>query len=324
MRQWVGVLLGMLAVALLSGFTAPPQETKDWDEYDLKGTVKSLRTIYYEAAEANGEVIKGERREAASFISGEAESFVRFDSTGHRLENSSFGVDGRLLLRRVFTYDSLGNWVEGSAYSSDGLIWQYFTVLDENQRVMGRERYEVGGKILEQVSYSYTPRGYIAMEETSSQSGKLVHTREYWYNRRGNLLRERVRVNYQDWREEWKKVSYAYYPKSDLVKKEVWRNSEGFKEVNKYLYDSNGNVLVSRKYDGKNTLTDEWKYSYDEYGNEIHKTGADYTIPWRATWNSVYEYDIYGNWCKKIIYYTDANGNTAPQMVIQRVIEYYE
>lgn len=323
MRPLCDILSAVLVLLLLSGFTAPPQETKDRDEYGLRGAVKSTRTVYYAPKVMEGGEVKGNGREAV-FPDGAAELFVRFDCEGRVVESTRLGADGKLIMQTLNRYDSLGNCVEESAYDSDGLIWQYFTVLDENQRVMGRERYEVGGKILEQVSYSYTPRGYIAMEETSSQSGKLVHTREYWYNRRGNLLRERVRVNYEDWPEEWKRVSYAYYPKSGLVKKEVWRNSKGSKEVNRYLYNSSGNVLVSRKYDGKNTLTDEWKYSYDEYGNEIQKTGADYTIPWEMSWNSVYEYDIYGNWCKKIIYCTDANGTTAPQMVIERVIEYYE
>lgn len=324
MRPLVDILSGVLAVVLLSGFTASPQEAKDWDEYGLRGAVKSIRTVYYEPREVEGgAIVESDGREAV-FPDGSAELFVRFDCEGRIVENSRLGIDGKLIVQILNIYDGLGNCVEESAYNSDGLMWQYFTVLDENRRIMRRERQEAGGKVAEQTIYKYDSRGHIAMEEISSHSGKLVHTREYRYNRGGKVVRERVSVNSEGWPEEWKEVSYTYYPKSDLVKKEVWSHSSGVKEVNRYLYDSSGNVLVSRKYDGKNTLTDEWKYSYDEYGNEIQKIGADYTIPWRATWNSVYEYDISGNWSKKIIYCTDGNGNTAPQIVIERVIEYCE
>lgn len=323
MRPLFNILSGVLAVVLLSGFTASPQEANAWDEYDLRGAVKSIRTVYYAPRVMEGGEIKDDCREGV-FPDDCAEVFVRFSCEGRVLESTRLGADGKLLIQTLYIYDGLGNCVEKSAYDADGLIWQCFTEVDENQRIIRRDKQEADGKVVERVSYRYDPCGNIAMEEISSQSGKLVHTREYWYNRRRNVVRQRVSVKHDGWPAQWKEVSYTYYRRSDLVKKEVWRNSAGFEEENRYLYDSRGNVLACRKYDSKNTLTDEWKYSYDEYGNEIQKTGACHTISWEATWRSVYGYDLYGNWCDKIVYCTDADDNTAPQIVIEREIEYYE
>ena len=82
-------------------------------------------------------------------------------------------------------------------------------------------------------------------------------------------------------------------------------------------YDNKGKLIEMKNYESDGNLSITTLFKYDEKGNEIEKkllraNGVN------SKDGTKYEYDIKGNWIKKIDFY-----NEIPQSITIRDIEYY-
>lgn len=91
----------------------------DVEKAGLKGKVKSVHHIIYEAIEKFGEITKGEEVEYSSFSNDSNVSNV-FDDKGNMIEDNNYNSDGSLITKWISKYDDKGNMIESNEYNSDG------------------------------------------------------------------------------------------------------------------------------------------------------------------------------------------------------------
>ena len=110
MKKVLTIVLAMFCLASCEKST----QKNDLAELKLKGKVKSIREIPYEAVEKFGEVVKGA-------LDGFGENLqITFNEKGNKIEENFFISDGRLFSKYTYKYDDKGNEIERrNSFNSD-------------------------------------------------------------------------------------------------------------------------------------------------------------------------------------------------------------
>lgn len=108
MKKVLTIILAMFCLASCEKST----QKNDLTEEKLKGKVKSIREIPYEAVEKFGEVVKGDALGFGKNLQ------ITFNEKGNKLEENSFNPDGSLYYKATYkyTYDQQGNWTQQITY----------------------------------------------------------------------------------------------------------------------------------------------------------------------------------------------------------------
>ena len=281
---------------------------QDNDLGTLKGKVKICSEIIFEAKEAFGDLVKGEKFNTPH-------TKTKYDEYGNKTEVSSYDKDGKLWLysSKKYKYDEDGNKTEESSYDKDGgLTSKSKYKYDEDSNLTEYSSYNKDGELTSKSKYKYDEDGNLTESNRYDKDGKLNSKSNYKYDDVGN------------WTE-----SYSSYDK------------DGKLICNKKLkYDEYGNIIESGSYDkdGKpNSNINNYNktYKYDEYENITEMEGVFFmtccnpTIKFSEKYKSSfkYEFDQKNNWIVRKYY----GLNTDPLlkekkhlMIVEREIEYYE
>lgn len=196
-----------------------------------------------------------------------------------------------------------------------------------NRTLDKEEFFEPTNKIISTTSYSYAylgrPSEVVAVEYPASLGGanKMVSKQTYKWNEKGQLSEYST---FGDDATIQKTIKYFYGPQDSLIytlssfgynrniEKTVYNRDFNFfvKEMILYRNDSqvrretytldDKNQIVNKKvYNGKDKLTLDYKYTYDEHGYMTSEIGVDPKGAWAIEYYYKYEKDQFFNWTKK-------------------------
>ncbi len=250
-------------------------------------------------------------------------SIVEYDSKNNRKDVRMYEGDV-LQMREVYTYDDKGQKIAQSRIADSGayhvrityaynpaeqlteMAVYYSEVLEEKHL----KTYDGGGKLVKEVSLSYQFSGHNS-------------TVEYVYDKSGRVAETRV-----DTEILWSKVQTRYDAKGRVAQRETFM---GYKKPNVFQshgpepgkvvfrYNERGQVLEEAFYAPDGRLNHKTVSTYNEVGNLIEQV---YVRKGSDDLKVSYEYDLQGNWVKKMQPDTDHTGRK--YIYIQyRTITYY-
>jgi len=301
----------------------------DLRQTNLKGNVKSVEELLYNATEKDGDITKGEQI---------------------NLKYTSYNRDGNLIkffdkqsdINIIFRYDSKGNKIEEKDYyTSKGNLKSKVSIKNNSDGKKIEESYfnPQGGLYAKNI-FRYDSKGN-KIEVIESNSEESPSSKDLFkYNDKGYLIEE---LHYNS--EGNLSTRYTYkYDINNLIESN-WYKGDGkldMKIINKY--DSKGNKIEDKTYDSKGNITStetfiyndnrkiierknkdfidsiylKYIYKYDSIGNIIEKTLYNLNGVIELKWNYKYEYDKIGNWIKMI-----SLRNDIPFEITERKIIYY-
>jgi antitoxin component YwqK of YwqJK toxin-antitoxin module len=286
------ILLTLLAAVMTTGSsaqTAPAKKT-DWEKDGLKGKVKSIREITYEAVEKFGKLTKGE------IFCDESGCFVyqrKYDTKGNKIEENRYYSNGSLDDKYTYKYDDKGNLTEENRYKSNGsLDWKKTYKYDGKGNRTELNIYDSDGSLDREYTYKYDDKGNLIEENYYNSNGSLSWKYTYKYDGKGN------------------NIEYNVYEDGSLDSKKT------------YKYDDKGNCIEMTEYnsDGSLKKKDTYKVAVqdDEVKKNIHKL-----LDGIFSSNKTYKYDDKGNWIEEISY-DEIYYDTDTPIITERTIEYYE
>lgn len=169
------IILSVLYLLVLAGCTKEDKKN-DLTEANLKGRVKSVRQIPYEAVEKDGKIIKGvifpsffsyhnhnnqvkyddkgNKIEENIYDEEELKHNSKYDSKGNQIEENRY-FEGKLVEKYTFKYDSRGNKIEENHYNSDeGLSSKFISEYDNKGNLIERNSYDSVGELNYKSIYS--------------------------------------------------------------------------------------------------------------------------------------------------------------------------
>ncbi len=297
-------ILNMIALFFFTSCTENKIENNLTEE-NLKGKVKSVKEVSYDAIEKFGEVAKGRvlnwGRENKQMIYSEKGSKIeenhfnskgelewkymyKYDEKDNQIEESVYDSKGELVRKNTFKYDEKNNKIEENGYNSNrelvyGYIYTYKYDNKGNQVECKQNKHNSEGQLepkmwTKLLIYKYDEKGNLIEEKECNYNGELCNKNTYKYDKKRNKIEEQIynfvgELNY--------KYNYKYDERGNLKeKKEI--NSEGKIVKSTYKHDEKGNLLQENFYDFNEELDSKYtyKYKYDKKGNWIER--IKYTI----------------------------------------------
>ncbi len=234
----------------------------------LKGKVKSIREISYQAFGNTDTIIKGEivmnqdlKNYFATYnIDGNMTSIVNYDNLGNQID------------KWIFRYNNKGLTLGGNFYANDN------TLLDSTTYI-----YDSEGNVIEYYHYDSDGRLKSKTINTYDEKGNVIESKIYDSN---NLL---FRIN-----------KYKYKKRNLIEDVSLDRNSFVM-YFSQYTYDNNSNLVNQIINNADSSLNTEGVYCYNEHSDIVKSTIKVPNEP-TVTYTYSYKYDDRQNWIQKIMY----------------------
>jgi len=225
-----------------------------WDDYGLKGEVKSLRQISsYKAVNKFGKIQKGDMDDYYS-----ENVYVLFNKKGNQVEL---------------------NWVEWNWYKSDGSLGSKWTYKYDNKgNQIETNRYKSDGSLGSKWTYKYDNKGNKVEENLYNSDGSLDSKWTYKYDNKGNQVE---RDSYKSDGSLYWKWTYKYDDKGNPVEWNNYKSDGSLGSKCTYKYDNKGNLVEENSYmsDGSLNYQRTYTYTYDKKGNWNKQITFKNTIP---------------------------------------------
>lgn len=305
-----------------------------WDEYGLKGEVKSLKTMY---ANINEEGLVKQIPDEQDWFLG---SDVSFDRKGNILgENLYYSQSKREIFSSIiYKYNDKDQLIEEEYYEKEKLDYllsysynskgyligvrsisdnQCFSretySYDKNNNLIGeiKETYgELGGGYTKtEITYKYNKQGN-CIEYFSEEDNGSYFKYQGWrlkYDEHGTLIKKYI---YDRAADDFVLLhTYHYDEKNRKTETNVYSDDQiSFRKV--YRYDDRDSVIEIKNYEMNDSLVCMERYVYDETGNNIEYEKCNEAF--------IYEYDQMKN-----VIYSVILDNGIPIYFKKRIIEYY-
>jgi hypothetical protein len=192
------------AMVIASTFSISGCENKndinEWTKDNLRGEVKSIIEISYEAAQRFGNIEKGDAIylgkkswvyndngnliEEALYYSDDVYSLstFKYDDSGNQVEKVKYELDGSLIAKWVYQYDSRGNRIEINLYHPDGsLEYRYISKFDDRGNEVEQFQYGLDGSLSPRYSFDYDTKGNVTEEKVYNPDGSIQQKWVYIY-----------------------------------------------------------------------------------------------------------------------------------------------
>ncbi|MBE0662827.1 MAG: hypothetical protein IH597_10180 [Bacteroidales bacterium] len=303
------LLLQSIAIILLSCSNITEKADNDWVLQGLKGEVKSIREVSYEANMHFGTINQGVKKRENPF---DKDRELIFDRKGRIINDVYYEDDGNVFEAYKYTFNEEGKLVEQSFYNSDGNI--------ESIHIL---KYDEKGQHIETIFSDSNGQIRMTNKNVYNESGKLIE--ELWldstknitsmfelkYDIRGNIIEKIWYGHDSNLVSKW---TYTYDDTGILIEENQF--GPNGKRYNIKTYDQNGNKIEESSYAPNGSLRSKVSYIYDQNGNKIEESSY---APNGIISAYKYELDQNGNWYRQIKY-----ENEMPKYIVDRVIEYYD
>lgn len=257
----------------------------DLQKTALKGNIKSIREISYEAW-------------------GSADSLIQggiIDNQG--AENSYTIYNKKGYVTDIYKYDS-----------ENEIKYKWHFYYDKKQtKQLAAKRYEARDFQQDSTYYIYDKNGRAKEYVHCNENGEIKRRIIFKYDKKGNRVEERA-LNGNNLLE---KITKCKYKKNKLVEGKNYDSNYKLLILTTYSYNKDGNMQVMTMVDGENKPISRGTYSYNKDGfvktELLERPGyTDLLLDY------VYTIDDKGNWVQRIMF----SENEAFQ-ITKREIEYY-
>lgn len=293
-----------LITILITSITTLAQEKKpDVVDLNLKGNVKAITEVTYDAKEKFGDPVKEKKTEKI---------YYEFNKAGYRVEFSSTNYKYNWKLASITKYDNNNNIIEERS-EDDGEVLVSKIKYDANGEPQETNVYDKKGKLLAKEKITPAPPAdtSLVLDFNSIFSTKNI------YNGEGELERKILFNEFMSMEENKKtgksKTEYLEFDdRSNLTKKKIYDNDSA---ITTYKYNArNQKIQMSYKLNKlKPTITN---YEYDTYGNVIKETDS-----YGREKIFTYTYDKQNNWTNRLLRETSYGDVTYE--ITEREIKYY-
>jgi hypothetical protein len=225
--------------------------------FNLKGEVSTIEKYEYDK---NGNRTLYERQS----LSGEYKKESEYDIENKLIEE--YGYDGSGTFRTVLKYDEKNRVLEITYLISDEIDEKRVYNYDDNKAVV--EILKNGENLISKVNLSFDNSGQIIKEEIKTLDGKVLESKEFKYNEKGNVISE-IKVKNGEFFYE---ITYEYDTNQNLLTISEATKAEKKFVKKQYKYDEIGRVV---EYQWKRNPDDEYNikaYKYKDRGvcEEVH------------------------------------------------------
>lgn len=329
-------------------------EPPDYNKYDLKGNVKSMEIIRYDAVDYFGKLKKVKVISNAILNYDTNFRIKNIKETEDSVENFYEIVCIETLGSKVFKiiknkttieldefkYDNKGNIIEYNNFRKDTLKRKKVAIYDSDNRLIEYKEYNNRGSIDYKRSWKYDLNNKLI--ESENYHYGYYNKNQFKYN--NSILYQTIILNENG--VITSKVNHTYH-KNGKRKEEIetFIDSNEFSKVIR-IYDNNGNILSTIKYDTNNKIVERENTRYDTKGNIISEEGSwgiqlwefdknNYLIKMENKYRlstsegltkkiSTYENDSYGNPIKIIetYFYNGSILESSEKSIEERIISY--
>ncbi|NDW19861.1 hypothetical protein D0T53_13225 [Dysgonomonas sp. 216] len=265
--------------------TTPPKEINDWEKQELKGKVKSVRTVNLKANER-----ESAKREITS------SSYSEFNENGYLTR----------LMRDYFTQGEFSSSSETHYYYEDNMLKR--TESDNGTTFTYKyispteiEHYSSWGGAPERETKRFDKSGYLIESKIESTIDNTYNCNKYTYtyDNKKNL------------------ISKSWYFISNLG-----NNKDSLRNKTEYQYSSNNQLIktISETY-GSILELSETIHKYDDKGNIVSEMVNEEKGNSKQSFFITYEYDSQNNWIRRAVYNNERD--YLPLHELQREINYY-
>jgi len=227
-----------ITICLIANFiNCYAQKKTDWQEYQLKGRVKSLTITEYNATEKFGEPVKTGIKDKTETI------IIQFDTKGMIIPPTKSD-------NIVNKYDTKGNKIEETTYDSDKSSIESKSVF----------KYDAYGNVIEEVNYN--------------SEGELTEKKVNTYDLKGNLLQcKKSGKLFNGTRNQGQPLitKFKYDANSRPIETNVYIGESELASVHS-KYDGNGNLIenYTSAVNGR-SIKETFRYTLDSKGNWTSK-----------------------------------------------------
>lgn len=255
------MLFILLGLFFMTSCNSQKRET-DLEKNNLKGNVRSLKEVSYEAITTFGKIHKGSKKREF-FI--DHDRYITFNEIGNKTEEKNYSSEGNFLsnweykyndkglIRKISRFEPVGTLSINEVYEyDDNLIVEYRLLVDT-------------GKI-DKTIYKLNENGNV-VEETHHNFDSSVFKKIYEYDNKGNLTTE---LTYSDGKPAGKTI-YVNNDTGDVIADVNYYPDGSFLWKSTYVYDDKHNLIeFKRSVSGVDTIK-KYEYTYDSRGNWIKK-----------------------------------------------------
>lgn len=281
-------VLAMLVFASVGIFAQNKKNDVQKDE--LRGNVKSVRTIMYDIKKTNKQ-----RKETISTAPDAINILKNYDKKGNMTEGTVYIQTGELDHYNKNIYDDKGNLVEEkSIYSNNNFVAEKTSYRYDKHHFLIEKNYQSFEGIPQRKYIFKNNEKGLLLELEYFYNGVLTEKDKYQYDKQGNLVLE---LSYDEKGNLKNKIGYVY-------------NSKGLK-TKTIVYDIN--------HPSKAEVT--WITDFNKEGDEV----LVYSAEKKSDKNTAcydYKYDKKHNWIEKKIY-EKCLSSKSEIAVIKRTISYY-
>ncbi|MBQ0162190.1 MAG: hypothetical protein KBS84_03395 [Treponema sp.] len=191
-----------------------------------------------------------------------------FNTYGQEIENSSLTLDGKVMDKITFEYDSKGNVTTQTGYDdAENVLWKVINTYDKSGLKTEESEYDAKDNLSSKSIFKYTGKN-LTEETLYNGLGKIIWKNIYTYE---DDLCKSTSSYYASGELESKKT-FKYNDNKDIL--EIYYYDEELKFVKKelYRYDANNVLTEIATYDSDNTLYLRKFFKYDSKGNVLKIT----------------------------------------------------
>lgn len=249
----------------------------DFELENLKGNVKSIRTIPYVATSIGNSVEKGEiyrgdapiyKNTLVTYDKGMQTDYrayspngdlkehyqYNFDHRGNKIERIEYDIYENPFYIRTFTLDDKDRVIQTNICVASGdfcIINIYYDYTEPKTKKITVETDE--GDIKESYKIVYDDKGNTISEEKFDNTGKRIEYFTCSYDNKNNLVEKKSKQT----------CSYKYNDHNDCIEEKTSKSEKLQKKTFEYTYDKHNNWISKVEYiDGKASVITEREISY--------------------------------------------------------------
>jgi hypothetical protein len=237
-----------------------------WDNYRVRGNVKSISELSYAAVERFGEIERGDRARESYF---DHDFFVSFNKNGDEIEKLEYGSDGALVAERKYEIDAIRNIRRTTLGNYLGIrhVQVFEDIYDENDFVIEANQY-YAGMLDKKTKYKLNEYGNPIEENAYNEDGSLWSKKTLIYNHRQEVIEER---NFEADGSPSTRWIREYDSYGNQVKSTSYNPNGSINVMFKSKYNSRGKLVEFDTYNSKLELETREIKNYDERDNVIQE-----------------------------------------------------
>ena len=281
----IKVIITMILMILLSACGSKSKDQKsDVKILGLKGKVKSIKYMTYNAELKFGAIKKGEQSNSK-----ENNKYFNFNENEIKIEDGEYISYDQIQIKRLYIYNDKNILTQTSGYNLNGDF-------------LGKLTYEIDsqGDLIETNDFN----------SKNEFMGKTIYTRD----NNGNA----IETNIYDSMGNLKSKFTSDHDSKGRILESIYYDSNGELLEKKYIkYDNKGRIIERKLIIDTSIFIQNFKYDNKETDDlTVMIKSENYSIISETIYT--YKYDKNGNWIEKI-----SIEDEVPKIIVEREIEYY-